>query len=392
LRIAVASPFVDRQHGTERALAELLERLAGKYGCQIDLYAQRVEDLGGAISHRTKGKAQSVILWRRVPSVPGPHIFRFAWWFLSNQLSRRWDKLVGCVQYDLVFSPGINCLDADAILVHAVFQKSAELQRSAALSGVRALHRRIYYGLVCYLERQIYTNPNVTLAAVSPRTAAQLRHFFGRDDVTVIPNGVDLAAFQLSKRIARRDSARRKWSFSANEIVLLLIGNALRNKGLETLLEALGMCRESPFRLLVAGDDDPAPFALHARRLNVDERMMFAPGESDVMAYYAAADVLVAPSLEDSFNLPCLEAMACGLPVIVSPEAGITEWVTPDVDAIVLKNARDPRELAEAIRSLVADPDKMMRLGQNAVHTASKLTWDSHAEAIYQLLSSIKKN
>ena len=45
LRLAVVSPFVDRRHGTERALAELLERLAGDYGCEIHLYAQRVEDL-----------------------------------------------------------------------------------------------------------------------------------------------------------------------------------------------------------------------------------------------------------------------------------------------------------------------------------------------------------
>src|SRR5216684_4661430 len=45
LRLAVVSPFVDRRHGTERALAELLERLAGQEHCEIHLYAQRVEDL-----------------------------------------------------------------------------------------------------------------------------------------------------------------------------------------------------------------------------------------------------------------------------------------------------------------------------------------------------------
>src|ERR1700721_3105912 len=45
LRLAVVSPFVDRRHGTERALAELLERLARNYGCEIHLFAERVEDL-----------------------------------------------------------------------------------------------------------------------------------------------------------------------------------------------------------------------------------------------------------------------------------------------------------------------------------------------------------
>ena len=45
MRLAVVSPFVDRRHGTERALAELLERLARDYHCEIHLFAQRVEDL-----------------------------------------------------------------------------------------------------------------------------------------------------------------------------------------------------------------------------------------------------------------------------------------------------------------------------------------------------------
>src|SRR6202161_3792756 len=45
LRLAVVTPFIDRQHGTERALAELLDRLSHEYACEIHLYAERVQDL-----------------------------------------------------------------------------------------------------------------------------------------------------------------------------------------------------------------------------------------------------------------------------------------------------------------------------------------------------------
>src|ERR1700684_2555951 len=45
LRLAVVTPFIDRQHGTERALAELLDRLSREYACEIHLYAERVQDL-----------------------------------------------------------------------------------------------------------------------------------------------------------------------------------------------------------------------------------------------------------------------------------------------------------------------------------------------------------
>src|SRR5215472_13171952 len=72
LRLAVISPFVDRRHGTERALAELLERLAYTYGCDIHLYAQRVEDLTlSKCDVSADGKSGS-ICWHKVPSLPGP--------------------------------------------------------------------------------------------------------------------------------------------------------------------------------------------------------------------------------------------------------------------------------------------------------------------------------
>src|SRR5580698_3954920 len=92
LRLAVVSPFVDRRHGTERAIAELLERLAGDYGCEIHLYAQRVEDLRVSdpelprVAHSTESGA---IFWHKVPSIPGPHAAQFlAWIFLNGFL--RW--------------------------------------------------------------------------------------------------------------------------------------------------------------------------------------------------------------------------------------------------------------------------------------------------------------
>src|SRR6266852_8937119 len=88
LRLAVVSPFVDRRHGTERALAELLERLARTYRCEIHLYANRVEDLsvnhsGGVLPPGTGG-----IFWHKVPSVPGPHLLQFSCWFYLNRLWR----------------------------------------------------------------------------------------------------------------------------------------------------------------------------------------------------------------------------------------------------------------------------------------------------------------
>jgi glycosyltransferase involved in cell wall biosynthesis len=392
LRLAVASPFVDRRHGTERAVAELLERLAGKYGCEVYLYAQRVENLRASCRGDVPSEDTGTIIWRRIPSVPGPHLLGFISWYLLNRWRRAWDRYVHRIAFDFVFPPGINCSDADVVFVHAVFHRLAELQRLSPQRGLRAIHRRAYYRMVCGLERRIYSNPWVALAAVSRHTARQLERFFGRNDVTVIPYGVDADFFRPEALVSLREAARQTWNIASRDIVLVLIGNDWRNKGLPALLEAITLCRELPLRLLVVGQDDPAPFAARVRQLDLAGRVAFALPSSDVRTFYAAADILAVPSLEDSFNLPALEAMACGIPVILSPEAGVSEWITPGEDAILLRDPLDVRELAQAIRLLIADPERMARLGQNAVRTASTLTWDRHAEAVFELLSRLKKS
>src|SRR2546430_7462089 len=80
LRLAVVWPFVDRRHGTERALAELLERLARKEHCEIHLFAQRVEDLAVDQAGVPRAQESGAIFWHRVPSIPGPHLLQFLAW------------------------------------------------------------------------------------------------------------------------------------------------------------------------------------------------------------------------------------------------------------------------------------------------------------------------
>jgi len=153
LRLAVVSPFVDRKHGTERALAELLERLARDYNCEIHLYAQSVDDV--AISDprsarivESPASTAGAIFWHKVPSIPGPHLLQFLGWIFFNGFLRRWHTTSGGASYDLVFSPGINSLHPDVVIVHALFHRLRELSReenndsAAKASFFRRLHRR----------------------------------------------------------------------------------------------------------------------------------------------------------------------------------------------------------------------------------------------------------
>ncbi len=391
MRLAVVSPFVDRRNGTERALAEVLERLARNEHCEIHLYAQRVKDLVLAPPRLARSQDSGAIIWHKVPALPGPHLLQFLAWLLLNSICRAWDQWIHGLRFDLVLSPGINCLDADVVIVHALFRRLHELaneeaHESARPQFLRRLHRRAYYALLAGLERRLYANPKVSLAAVSQRTAALLADYFHRHDVRVIPNGVDTAQFSPPARLARRAEARRRRAIHETDFVLLLIGNDWRVKGLETVLRAMSALRELPLLVIAAGDDSPNPFFEIAMSLGISGRCRFEPSRQDVLDFYAAADLYVSPSHEDSFGLPVAEAMACGLPAITSIFAGVSSLLHDGVDSFILRDPRDAKTLATMIRTLYEKAEWRGRIGQAAAKASLQWTWDRNAADVWQLL------
>lgn len=395
LRLAVVSPFVDRRHGTERALAETLERLARKFGCEIHLYAQRVEDLDLSDSRsRSPSTESGAIIWHKVPSIPGPHLLQFLGWMFLNALQRRWHTLFGGASYDVLLSPGINCLHPDVVIVHVLFHRLHELaqeenEEAGAQPGFfRRAHRRVYYGFLTGLERRIYKDATVSLAAVSPRMGGLLEQYFCRKNVCVIANGVDTAHFSAQARLARRAEARSRRAIHPQDFVLLLIGNDWRVKGLPTVLEAMAALPDLSLRLLVAGSNSSAGFRRSAEQLGLQDRCRWEPPRRDVLDFYAAADAYVSPSREDSFGLPVAEAMACGLPVITSVFAGVADLVRDGIDGFVMCEPRDAQALAGLIQRLQGSAELRQKLGEAAAQKALDWTWDRHAAAVWELLKT----
>jgi len=397
LRLAVLSPFVDKQHGTERVLAELLERLASEHGVDIDLYSQRVADV--AVS-RPEASSPSGgagrIVWRNVSSIPGPHLTKFLWWYFANRFARWRDARFRGVHADLVYSPGINAPNVDAITVHITFHAFYEQVRphlrllgDSPLRWPRTIHRILYYRLIIALERRIYGNPRIALSAVSNVVAQQLERFFGRKDVLVIRNAVDSSQFNCKARLARRDDSRASFDIGTNDFVFLLVGNDWKKKGLDALLDALASCRDLPVRLLVVGSDEQKPYAEHCERMQLSKRVAFLPPSADVLQFYAAADAYVGPSLEDAYGLPILEAMACGLPVIASTAAGASEIIVNGENGLLLRDPRDVKLLASLMRKICAAPDRGAALGAAAELTAANESWDIYAVRMLEHFRSV---
>src|SRR5260370_39544641 len=125
-----------------------------------------------------------------------------------------------------------------------------------------------------------------------------------------------------------------------------------------------------PLRLLVVGRDERAPFLKLIRDFLLDGRVFFLEPSSDIMHFYAAADVYTGPSLHDSFALPPIEAMACGLPVITSVTNGGSQIITEGFDGFVLSDAQDSVALSSLISQLYEQPELRRSVGENAARTA----------------------
>ncbi len=298
--------------------------------------------------------------------MPGPHVVNFVWWYLANRGLRWFHRTFRSLRFDLIFSPGINCADADAIVVHIVFHEffrlvghELRLLDTPLRSWPIVLHRILYYHLIMALEKRIYRKAGVALAAVSSLTAREIR---------------------------RRASARQALQIPESDFVLALVGNDWKKKGLTTLLDAIAAYPEIPFRVLVVGHDKCTPFLSQIRESSLEGRIQFIGPSVDVMQFYAACDVYAGPSLHDSFALPPLEAMACGLPVITSAGNGGSQVITEGVDGFVLSNPKDSTALGELLRRLYEQPDLRRSVGENAARTAESFTWERNALKTWEFL------
>ncbi len=370
--IAVITPFLDRCHGSERCLAEQVERIAHHY--PVCVYTQRATGLDLSSGN---------ISVRRIPGIPGPHIIKYIWFFVANHIVRGYDAAVRGARYPVRYSPCVNCLDANLIAIHILFHSLYRRRREPGASGclsprdgLRLLHRRIYYKLIMCLERLVYRSRNISMIYVSRRISREVRTHIGRSNPndTVIHNGVDASYFNPVSREALRAVERRNTGIMPTDFVLLLIGNDWITKGLRTLIGAVTAAGDPRLKIVVVGTDTEAAFHKQVSAAGPG-RVLFLPPHDDVLRFYALADAYVGPSLEDAFALPPLEAMACGLPVVVSSRAGVSELITDGDDGLILDDPDDAPGLAAKIVQLLRDPALCKALGLRARQTARSCTW-----------------
>jgi len=212
------------------------------------------------------------------------------------------------------------------------------------------------------------------------------------EKIVHIPNGIDLETYQ---NLPKKGEFRKKYSIAEDEKVILFLSRIHERKGADILIEAFSKLKNEleGVKLVIAGPDEGYldRLKLMVNKLNIEADVIF-PGPlygKDKLEAYVDADVFVLPSKDryESFGNVVLEAMACGTPVIVTNNCGVSEWIGSDVGYVV---EYDEIQFHNALYNILTDSSRWKNMGENAKKVADQFSWDTiieEYEVLYQLLT-----
>lgn len=188
-----------------------------------------------------------------------------------------------------------------------------------------------------------------------------------RSRTVQLPRGVDLSRFSPD---ARKEGFWRELGAPQGPVIAYL-GRVSREKGLETLSDAFErVLRTHPDAVLAVIGDGPWKNQFRERLAHTGRAVFPGEMKGDLLAQaLASADLFAFPSTTDTFGNAVLEAIACGVPAVVTDQGGPKEIVQDGVSGVVVPGG-DADSMAEAMARLLSDPVERRRLAEGGAARA----------------------
>lgn len=368
--IAMIVPTYGRVGGAENLVVELCERLIQEHDCTIHVLANRFETISEAVQ------------MHRIP------IWMFPRWFRPYSFALGVRKVLDKLPVELVHSHE-RIFQADVFSVHG-------MPHQQWIRDVRKKSMSWFDKATARVERLGYTHPATRLLLpVSRQLQTALVDMYPslEPHIRVLTPGVSTERFSDCSLADVKARAKIDFGLQPMDTVLLFVGMNFEVKRLALVMEAMqalgtDVLGRNRLKLLVIGKGDIGRYGRLAAHLGIQNHIRFAGVQTDMAHGYAAGDVLVMPSRMDTFGLVVLEAMAAGLPVILTHRVGAIDVVEGSECGIVLDADPAPQTLAGAISQL-ADADRRNRMGQLARTTALSHDWKAVTAELVRLYDSL---
>ena len=369
MKIALAHKRLDLRGGTERVFYRTAVGLRDR-GHEIHLFCQKISMAppAGVFAHRVPGLTRPRSLRLLTFGVFAPlFIERF-----DCDLVVSFDRMI---KQDLFRSGGGP---------HKVFLD--KMQQYVGWWRFLSYKLSPYHRLALAIEkRQLSSRGSRAIVAVCEQTKRELIQAYGTvdDKITVIHNGVDQDRFHPQNRYGSGQAIRRELGIELDKQVILFVGTGFRRKGLHRLLELWKKAMLPNAYLVVVGND--TRLAAYKAAWRNDPHIIFTGARPKVEDFYAAADLLVLPSVQEAFGNVVLEAFAAGLPVVTVAGVGAMDKVTGELREGILEDPDNLMELRSRILRFL-DPVRWPALSRQARQIAEDTTWDNYLDKFEQAL------
>jgi UDP-glucose:(heptosyl)LPS alpha-1,3-glucosyltransferase len=382
LKIAVVRPFFTlRKGGAERYTIELVRALIAQ-GHSVHVFAWQW-DRRDERDHAEEDR----VIYVHVPMVRKPswlRVLSFHWNLRARLRSEDYDVVLGMTP----FAPQVIYWLGDGL--YRVWTRAA--WRPALLRWLICLKRAVMLANL-WLERRTLSGGAEHFIANSElvKRQAVAAYQVPPDRISVVYPGVDLKRFNPEVRERWRSEVRKELGIAEDNFLLLFVSNNFARKGLAPLLRAFRWValRQPKLRLLVVGAGRIRRFKALARWLGVSDRIIFAGASPTIERFYGAADLFVLPTRYDPFAAVCLEAMACGLPVITSSMNGAAEVIEQGKNGFVVGGSR-AADLVEPLCSMM-EADCLRQMGRAAAETAKSYSHERHTQEMLAILAAVAR-
>lgn len=195
-----------------------------------------------------------------------------------------------------------------------------------------------YHRYLLHQEQRVFEGSDrKAIIAISSMVKSDiLRHYNPTTDIHTIINSVDLDRFHPKHREEFRPKLLAALGLTEDNRIILFVGSGFHRKGLLTLLNALSLIPEHIHLVVVGKDKRIGSYQKFTQQKGINKRVHFIGPTDNPVPYYASADLFTFPTFYEPFSNAVLEAMASGIPAIISNTCGAKDLIEQDVNGKVL--------------------------------------------------------
>ncbi|PJE78684.1 Lipopolysaccharide core biosynthesis protein RfaG [invertebrate metagenome] len=262
----------------------------------------------------------------------------------------------------------------------------------------RSWFYRLSPRFLCYrnLEAGVFSKTSETcILTISALQKPVFQQHYGtqNDRFFLLPPGIARDRCRPDNADTIRADFRKEFHITSQQKLVLMVGSGFKTKGLDRAIIALSHLPDDlreQTRLFVVGQDKTDAFIRLAKKMNVEQQVLFFSGRKDVPRFLLGADLLIHPAYNENTGTVLLEALVAGLPVLTTDVCGYAHYITDAGAGMVMASPFLQDQLNQTMACMLTSPDQQL-WQENAIEFSKQADLYSLPERAAAIIGSLAK-